>query len=166
MNSDRIVFRTWEMSDLERATMLWGNPQVMAFIGKGGLSRQQVEAKLESEISCQARYGVQYWPIYQKSDEAFIGCCGLKPWIHSSKGGLELGFHLVPTAWGKGFAQEAARAVIAYAKDRKTPHLMAGHHPENQNSKNILGKLGFQFIENVFFAPTGLMHPSYILPLQ
>jgi hypothetical protein len=38
----------------------------------------------------------------------------------------------------------------------------AGHHPDNHASENILKKLGFEFIENVFYEPTGLMHPSYV----
>lgn len=166
MSSERLSFRTWENGDLEKALALWGDPQVMTFIGKGGLSREQAEARLRSEIACQELNGVQYWPIFQKNDFRFVGCCGLKPWVHSAKGGYELGFHLIPSAWGRGFAQEAAREVIRFAKERRMSHLMAGHHPENRSSKKVLEKIGFQFVENVFFAPTSLMHPSYLLPLR
>lgn len=34
---------------------------------------------------------------------------------------------------------------------------------KNENSQKILLKLGFQHIEDVFYEPTGLFHPSYIL---
>jgi ribosomal-protein-alanine N-acetyltransferase len=166
MNSERLLFRTWEIKDIDKALALWGDPLVMTFIGKGGLSREQAEARLLSEISCQEKNKVQYWPIFQKTDNQFIGCCGLKPWVHSAKGGHELGFHIVQTAWGKGFAQEAAGEVVRFAKAQRMSHLMAGHHPENRNSKKILERLGFEFVEKVFYPPTGLMHPSYVLPLQ
>lgn len=78
----------------------------------------------------------------------------------------ELGFHLVPEAWGKGLAAEAARAVISYAKaqtDLKA--LFAGHHPENHASKKLLQKLGFEFQRKEYYEPTGLEHPSYLLNL-
>jgi len=165
LNSERLVFRTWKKEDLDIAQTLWGDPNVMTFIGKNALSREQIVAKLETEISCQKEYGVQYWPLFQKADGQFVGCCGLKPWVHSDKGGFEMGFHLLQSAWGKGFAQEAAQSVIQFAKNKKISHLMVGHHPENVNSKKVLEKLGFQFVENVYFPPTGLMHPSYILAL-
>ena len=41
--------------------------------------------------------------------------------------------------------------------------LRAGHHPEHLNSKKILLKLGFRFVNEVFYKPTGLMHPTYEL---
>jgi [ribosomal protein S5]-alanine N-acetyltransferase len=41
--------------------------------------------------------------------------------------------------------------------------LRSGHHPEHLNSKKILLKLGFQYVDEVFYKPTGLMHPTYQL---
>jgi RimJ/RimL family protein N-acetyltransferase len=57
-----------------------------------------------------------------------------------------LGFHLLPKFWGQGLATEAARAVIPYAFEKYAPKkLIAGHHPENVNSKKVLDKLGFKY---------------------
>jgi hypothetical protein len=39
---------------------------------------------------------------------------------------------------------------------------MPGHHPDNRTSEKILKKLGFEFFGDVFYQPTGLMHPSYV----
>jgi ribosomal-protein-alanine N-acetyltransferase len=164
--TDRLILRNWSAKDIENATLLWGDPEVMALVDiRGGLSREQVFAKLQNEILCQQKNGVQYWPVYKKADDSFVGCCGLKPWVLSPLGGHELGFHLLREAWGKGYAFEAAQAVIGYARENKFSHLLAGHHPENLNSKKILEKLGFRYVEKVFFPPTGLMHPSYKISL-
>jgi hypothetical protein len=38
----------------------------------------------------------------------------------------------------------------------------AAHDPNNRTSRHILERLGFTFVETVFYAPTGLLHPSYI----
>jgi len=42
--------------------------------------------------------------------------------------------------------------------------LFAGHHPENHASRRILSKLGFRLTHEEFYPPTGLLHPSYLLP--
>ena len=90
-----------------------------------------------------------------------IGCCGLRPY----RGGkYEIGFHLRPQFLGKGYATEAATAVIDYAFSvLKAEALFAGHHPNNAASAKVLLKLGFRYIGDEFYEPTGLYHPSYEL---
>lgn len=39
--------------------------------------------------------------------------------------------------------------------------LFAGHHPDNRRSRKLLDKLGFVYVGDEFYAPTGLYHPSY-----
>lgn len=105
-----------------------------------------------------------YWPLFELETGEFVGCCGLKPWVHSNRPGLELGFHIVQSKWGKGFATEAARGVVSFAlNELKQTDLRAGHHPQNAGSKKILTQLGFKYVEDVFFKPTALLHPSYEL---
>lgn len=66
--------------------------------------------------------------------------------------------------WGRGYASEAAKTTIDYSFNYlKADKLYAGHHPENEASKKLLTKLGFKFIGNNFYEPTGLFHPSYEL---
>ena len=64
---------------------------------------------------------------------------------------------------GKGFATEAAFGALEYAWEKlRLSQVYAGHHPHNRASEKILKKLGFEFIGNVFYEPTGLMHQSYV----
>ena len=77
---------------------------------------------------------------------------------------LELGFHFLSSQWGRGFATEAARAVIAHAFSIcNASALFAGHHPNNVASERVLRRLGFRYTRHELYEPTGLMHPSYIL---
>jgi ribosomal-protein-alanine N-acetyltransferase len=167
LETERLAFGLWRPEDLPLALELWGDPEVTAFIdSRGRLTPEQVRARLEQEIAMFGQSGVQYWPIFEKSTGGFVGCCGLKPWVHSPRGGLEFGFHLKKTHWGKGFALEAGQGVIHHARDALGRNrLMAGHHPDNHKAKKILTKLGFTFVELVLYKPTGLMHPSYELEL-
>jgi short-subunit dehydrogenase involved in D-alanine esterification of teichoic acids len=58
-------------------------------------------------------------------------------------------------------ASEDRAKALAWEK-LQLSKVYAGHHPDNRASEKILKKLGFEFIENVFYKPTGLMHPSYV----
>ena len=42
-----------------------------------------------------------------------------------------------------------------------TAKLFVGHHPHNAASQKVLLKLGFQYLSDRFYEPTGLYHPSY-----
>lgn len=121
--------------------------------------------RLTYEMKCYDDYGYQYWPIFKKTTTNFIGCCGVHPY-DLDKRIVELGFHLLESAWGKGYAKEAAEAVINQMRGlNDVDKLFAGHHPGNIASKKLLEKLGFQFVSEEFYEPTGLYHPSYLLEL-
>src|SRR5438046_1488053 len=107
--SPRLLFRTWRIDDLDLATTLWGDPRVTALIdARGALDRPQVEARLRNEIDLEARYGVQYWPMFLRETGELAGCAGLRP-RDASLRIYELGFHLCARFWGSGLATESAR---------------------------------------------------------
>ncbi len=160
----RLGFRHWRADDLEFAQELWGDPDVTRLIdARGQLSREQVQEKLQNELASETAYGVQYWPIFLLSTEEHIGCCGLRPYDLSEKM-YEIGFHIRKQQWGRGFATEAARRVIAFAfEELMVKALFAGHNPQNLVSRKLLEKLGFHYTHDEYYAPTGLSHPSYLL---
>ena len=156
LRSQRLVLQPWSEADLDDAVTLWTDPEVMRLLG-GPLSSTDVKARLAQQIANQERYGFQYWRVTHEN--SFIGCCGLKPAIQDPSL-IELGFHFLPHAWGKGFASEGARAALDFGFSRAS-EIYAGHHPGNAASRNVLAKLGFVQLSEVFYAPTGLMHPWY-----
>ena len=162
MKTDRIGFSKWHPEGFELAKTLWGNPAVTKYIcASGHFSEEDICSRLATEIKNENEYQVQYWPIFALKSDEFIGCCGLRPYKEKQ---YELGFHLRPEFWGNGYAAEAANAVIDYAfKHLHTDRLFAGHNPNNIASGKVLSKLGFNYIGDVFYEPTGLYHPSYEL---
>ena len=162
--TSRLGFRLWSIEDFPLARALWGDFRVTRLIG-GPFSEEQIRERLLREITFMEVQQVQYWPVFLLADGSFAGCCGLRPYKPVERI-YELGFHFLPAHWGQGFAQESSRAVIAYARDSLEAHrLFAGHHPENLASRRVLEKLGFRFTHEELYAPTGKMHPSYILEL-
>ena len=76
----------------------------------------------------------------------------------------ELGLHIRSLHWRRGFAAEAASAVIRHGFGRlQAAGLFAGHHPDNHASRRLLTKLGFRYTHDELYPPTGLLHPSYML---
>ena len=160
--TSRLGFRTWTEEDLPLALSLWGNPQVMRFIG-GPFSGAAVRDRLASEISTASVHAVQYWPMFRLSSGGFAGAGGLRPYKPAEQI-YEIGIHLLPAQWGHGLADEAARAIINLAFTKVgARRLFAGHHPENAASKHLLEKLGFAYTGRELYPPTGLEHPSYLL---
>ena len=134
----------------------------MRFIG-GPYSREEVQERLAREIACQQANAFQYWPIFFLDGNEFAGCCGMRPHDLAEKIFI-MGFQLLPAFWGRGLAEESARAVIDYAfSTLGARKLLAGHHPENSKSHRVLEKLGFQPDGERFFPRTGLMQPYYRL---
>ena len=162
LKTERIGFSKWKDNDLEYAKFLWGNPEVTRYICANGIfSHEDIINRLNREIDNDNKYHVQYWPIFELDSCKFIGCCGLRPYDENI---YEIGFHLCPEFWGQEYASEAANRVIEYAFNTlHVKKLFAGHHPHNIASSKLLHKLGFVFISDEYYEPTGLYHPSYEL---
>ena len=165
--SERLGLRAWTEDDLDLALGLWGDPAVTGLIdSRGPLSEKQVRERLLHEIATERAHGVQYWPMFLLRTGEHVGCCGLRP-QGPSRGVLEIGVHIRSDRWGRGYAKEAVRAVMAYAFDvLEVSTLFAGHHPHNKASRALLEKLGFVYVHDEFYAPTGLYHPSYRLTTE
>lgn len=162
LTTSRIGFSEWKKSDIKLAEILWGDPDVTKFIcASGQFSAEEIASRLDKEIENHITFRVQYWPIFELTSNELIGCCGLRPYKEEK---YEIGFHLRPKFWRQGYATEAAQAVINYAFSILTaPGLFAGHNPNNTASSKVLLKLGFQYMGDEFYEPTGLYHPSYEL---
>jgi RimJ/RimL family protein N-acetyltransferase len=164
LKTSRLIFRTWLETDLELALALWGDLRVTKFIdARGELLEDDVRHRLFQEIENEKNYGVQYWPVFLRSTNEHIGCCGLR--VYELPNNIfEIGFHIRSDYWGRGFATEAALGVMDYAfKVLSVKGLFAGHHPHNKASQHMLLKLGFSYTHDEYYAPTGLYHPSYML---
>jgi ribosomal-protein-alanine N-acetyltransferase len=164
LTTERMGFSIWNGEDAQEAAILWGDPEVTRYLVNGGkMTPDQVIERLGKEIECFNSQGIQYWPIFLKDTGQFVGCCGLRP-LEGDVQHMEMGVHLLKEHWGNGIATEACTAVIGYAFDRlHAEWILAGHNPQNRASARLLVNLGFRFIEDKYYPPTGLMHPSYRL---
>jgi RimJ/RimL family protein N-acetyltransferase len=64
---------------LDLAISLWGDKKVTEYIG-GPFSKEEITERLKREIDNYKNYKIQYWPLYLKDNNNFIGGCGLRPY--------------------------------------------------------------------------------------
>ena len=77
---------------------------------------------------------------HDRAAPRLIGGVGL----YDAAGAWELGYWLTPTAWGCGYATEAAGAMLRHARDGlRVAAVQAGHFCDNPASGAVLRKLGF-----------------------
>ena len=167
LKTKRLGFRSWKEEDLDLAEGLWGDAQVTHLIdARGKLSKQEVRDKLGKEIALEKSHRIQYWPIFLLETGEHVGCCGLRPYPESESI-LEIGFHICSSHWRFGYGYEAAIATILYAFETlRVKTLFAAHHPNNDVSRKLILKLGFNYSHDEFYEPTGLNHLSYLLQAE
>lgn len=160
--TQRLKLSTWKKEDLELASSLWGNKEVMKLLSsKGYYTNAEILERLKREMDNLENFGVQYWKLHNAETLKFIGCCGFKP-CEVEGNTIEFGFQLLPEFWGLGYAMEASLFCISYSLNiLKNDQIYSGHHPQNKKSAKLLQKLGFKQIDYVYYEPTGLMHPFY-----
>lgn len=162
IKSERIGFSLWNSSNTDLAYGLWSNKEVTSLIG-GPFSKEQISQHLNQEIQNYKKYKVQYFPIFNLENETFIGCAGLRPITDQGNIIFECGIHLLTHAHGKGFGTEALTRAVEYGYKLGTNEIYAGHNPKNLASKKMLLKVGFKYLTDNYYAPTGLMHPWYVI---
>lgn len=90
------------------------------------------------------QFGFGLWLVEQTQPLAPVGICGLLR--RDSHPDVELGFAFLPAGRGKGYATEAARAVIDFGRHSLgLQRIAAITAPDNRDSIKVLEKLGFRY---------------------
>lgn len=112
--TERLVLRRWRDSDIEPFAALNADPEVMEFFA----DRQDAAASADFVARIGTSFterGYGLWALERRDTGEFIGFAGLwtLPDGSPAPGGVEVGWRLARSAWGHGFATEAARASLA-----------------------------------------------------
>ncbi|KIA88265.1 GNAT family acetyltransferase [Kaistella jeonii] len=136
--------------DVDRIFLLDSNPEVMKYIGVPPVTKLEQSAETIRKIQKQyTENGIARWAVIEKETNLLIGWSGLKflteP-LNGFKNVYELGYRFLPEFWGKGFATEAANAVLEYGlKELNLDKIYACADIKNVESNKILKeKLGFE----------------------
>ena len=149
LETERLILRVPTREDFPAYAAMWADPIVTRFIGGAPLSEEDAWAKFMRTFGHWALMGYGFWSIIEKSSGLRVGEAGIlnvkraiEPPFHGTP---EIGWSLVPAAHGKGYASEAARAVIAWGESHfGRMKMVCIIDPGNEASIRVAVKCGFR----------------------
>lgn len=146
LETDRLVLRRLALEDAEFILELLNDPSWLRFIGDKGV-RTLEDARnyiRTGPVDSYQRLGFGLYLTELKGSATPIGICGLRK--RESLSDVDIGFAFLPQFRGKGYAYEAASAVMAFGKSvLGLRRIVAVTTPDNHRSVKVLEKLGLRF---------------------
>lgn len=144
--TDRLLLRPWRRSDLEPLAAITADPRVMQDL-PAPLSRPESDALVERSRAHFRQHGFGLWAVEVPGVAPFIGLAGM--WHVGAALPIapcvEIGWRLAPAHWGRGYATEAATALLAFAFGQvRLDEVVAFTVSDNQRSRRVMDKLGMQ----------------------
>jgi ribosomal-protein-alanine N-acetyltransferase len=131
------------------------DPAFRANVGERGVHDLASAARYieEGPRASYAQFGYCMYAV-EHADGRVLGMCGLLR--RDSHPDVEIGFAMLPTGRGHGYAYEAAAAVVQLATGPfGLPRIVAIAAPHNHGSIRILERLGFRFERVVRYTAGG-----------
>ena len=92
-----------------------------------------------------AQHGLGYWCVREHDATEVVGYCGLKRMTAAGQPVLNLLYRFRPEVWGRGYATEAASAVVAWgARHRPGETILARVRPDNLASQRVALRAGLR----------------------
>ena len=142
--SDRIRLRTWQPADREPFRQMNADSRVMEHFPKA-LSAEESDAFADRITARMTEDGFGLWAVELSSDSRFIGFCGLSRPLFQSffTPCVEIGWRLAHDVWGKGFATEAALAVLSLGfATYHLPEIVSFTSLTNERSQKVMRRIG------------------------
>jgi RimJ/RimL family protein N-acetyltransferase len=144
IETGRLLLRRWRDADRDPFARMNCDPVVMEFFPKS-LSRAESDGLVDRIEAHFAEYGFGLWATELRATGEFIGYAGLAVprFTAAFTPCVEIGWRLDAAHWGKGFATEAARAVVRVAFEViGLAEIVSFTVPENLRSRRVMEKLG------------------------
>jgi RimJ/RimL family protein N-acetyltransferase len=141
--TERLVLRDWRDDDLDALAAMGQDPQVMATLGPL-MDWEASAALLASLRERAAEWGHTFWAVERKTDGRMIGFTGIiRGRDGPVEGKLEIGWRLASDCWGQGYASEAARAALDWAREQRPGEdVYAITAVSNVRSRAVMERLG------------------------
>jgi RimJ/RimL family protein N-acetyltransferase len=141
--------REWRDDDLDALAAMNADPEVMRYILDGAVrDRRQSADNLRRLQSEWAELGYGRYAIELPATGELIGWAGLAvpDFLPSVMPAVEIGWRLARSAWGHGYATEAAAVALRFGfEEAGLDRIISIRHPENARSARVMDKLGLTF---------------------
>ncbi len=145
VETERLVLREWHDDDLDAYAAMCADPEVMLHLGTGAtLSREDAWRSMAIFTGHWVLRGYGTWAVEERATGTMVGRIGL----HRPAGwpGLEVGWALDRSVWGRGYATEGGAATLEHAwRELDAPRVISLIYPENIRSIAVAERLGETF---------------------
>ncbi len=145
IETPRLILRPYGEGDHEAFAALNGDPRVGAWLA-GTQDRAQSDAMMDRINSHIAAHGFGLWGAETKADSRLVGLIGLNTVKASDLPvgpAIEMGWRLIPEAWGQGLASEGAAAALAWGfAHLEVDEIIAFTAATNLASQGVMRKVG------------------------
>jgi RimJ/RimL family protein N-acetyltransferase len=108
LETARLRLRRWRSDDLDAFARITADPEVMRYMLRGPLSREEAQERIEGFEDQRRERGLGHWAVEERDSGALLGGIGLlhhEDWPEDPDN-VEVGWLLERTAWGRGLATE------------------------------------------------------------
>lgn len=141
LRTARLILTPAVEADAAFVLELLNDPGWLRNIGDRG-----VRTLADARTYIRDRLGGSLWLVMRDPAGEPLGMCGLVERVVLDS--PDLGYALLERHAGKGYATEAAAAVLRHVREEmRLPKLAAITDPDNRASQRVLEKLGFRYVE-------------------
>jgi len=167
IETQRLLLRRWQKSDLDAFTLMNANPDVMRYF-PNALHAEETKSFYDSIQQEFSEYGYGLYAVEEKDNGCFIGFIGFHRAIFDADfcPCIEIGWRLDNQYWNKGYATEGAKACLKHGFENLAfDEVVSFTAVENKPSQRVMQKVGMRF-EGYFDHPkVAVNHPlrSHVL---
>ncbi len=157
IKTERLGLRNWIESDFLPFANMCADPIVMEQF-PSTLSDKESRELIDRLSNHFNEFGYTYFAVDLLENNEFIGFAGIKnqTWESEYTPCVDIGWRLKQTAWGKGFATEAAQGCLKVAFSKfDIKEVLSFATNTNSASENVMKKIGMDYIGTV-------QHPAII----
>lgn len=146
LETERLFLRPFAVDDAQFILTLLNEPSFLRYIGDRQVrsledARQYI---LNGPVASYERNGFGLYLVQLRDSHTPLGMCGLIK--RDELPDPDIGFAFLPAFWNRGFAFEAATAVLSDARERlRLQRILAITSLDNDASIKLLERLGFRF---------------------
>ncbi|TDD39826.1 GNAT family N-acetyltransferase [Saccharopolyspora elongata] len=147
--TDRLLLRPWRIEDAEAALDVYGNAEVTRWLSPIMETVPDIVAMrllLRQWIAEDVRAipPVGRWCIQRREDDRVIGGASLLP-LPPGNQDLEVGWHVHPELWERGYTGEAMFALVRWAFEHEVDELFAVVRPDNVQAAETVRDNGMEW---------------------
>lgn len=146
LTTPRLILSAWQPNDLTYMIRMNEDPQVMRHF-PNTLSPEQSKETLDRQVKLFEKHGFGFFKATLRQGGSFLGFVGIQQVNFEAHftPNVEIGWRLMPEAWGKGYATEGGKACLALAFEQlHLPEIVSFTATTNLPSMAVMKRLGMQ----------------------